>query len=65
MQWIWLIQPEWTQEGGEEGWKAFLPISPTSGFSFVTSPNHNKVTRRSFIFTFYRKLIYILTYILT
>ena len=53
---------------GEKGWrgvKSFLPISRTSGYSFVTGRNHNKVTGRRFNFTFYSKLTYILTYILT
>ena len=45
IQWIWLIPPEWTQEGrvwgGWRGVKSFLIISPTSGFSFINGQDHN------------------------
>ena len=41
---------------GRRGLKSFLPISPTSGFSFVTGRNHKKVTRCIFNFTFNSKL---------
>ncbi len=46
---------------GRRGEKSFLPIIPTSGFSFFTGRDHNKVARRRFLFTFYSKLTYILT----
>ena len=52
-------------DGVEEREIVSFPFRPLPVFSFVTAQNHNKVTRRRFNFTFFSKLTYNLTYILT